>query len=68
MLNVLLDLEVDPLEIIDVPLPDTLDIETLQLARAAASAVLQMLELNLHDSEPLIGKLAEINRRIAATR
>jgi hypothetical protein len=30
--------------------------------------MLQMLELNLHDSEPLIGKLAEINRRIAAAR
>jgi hypothetical protein len=61
-------LELDPLEIIDAPLPDDLDIETLQLARAAALAMLQMLELNLHDSEPLIGKLAEINRRLAAAR
>jgi hypothetical protein len=52
--------------VIEGPLPARLDIEMLRELRIAAYAIIQALDGTLDESLPFIGRLVEINRRIAA--
>jgi hypothetical protein len=49
----------------DVPLPDGLDLAALQSLRPIVYALLQALDLTLDEATGLIGRLIEIDRRIA---
>ena len=55
----------DPWEVTEWPLPDDLDLNGLHQVRMIVYAVLQVLDLTLDESTPLIGRLVEIDRRIA---
>ena len=57
----------DPWEAIDLdePLPDGLDLAALQELRAVVYALLHVLAFPLDEAAPIIGRLAELDRRIA---
>ena len=57
--------DVDPWFAIELPLPDSLDIDDLRRVRDVVYAIIQALGGTLDDSLPFIGRLAEIDRRIA---
>lgn len=50
---------------LDLPLPDGLDLDALQSVRPVVYALLQALDLTLGEATGLIGRLVEIDRRIA---
>jgi hypothetical protein len=50
---------------IDLPLPDGLDLAALQWVRPVVYALLQALDLPRDEAAGLIGRLVEIDRRIA---
>jgi hypothetical protein len=52
--------------VIDGPLPARLDIEMLREMRDTVYAIIQALDGTLDESLPFIGRLVEIDRRIAA--
>jgi hypothetical protein len=54
----------DPWLAIELPLPDELDIDGLRRTRDIVYAIIQALGGTLDDSLPLVGLLAEIERRI----
>jgi hypothetical protein len=58
-------LEVDPWFAIELPLPDSLDLDGLRHARDIVYAIIHALGGTLDDNLPFIGRLAEIDRRIA---
>jgi hypothetical protein len=59
-------LEHDPWWIIfEGGLPEGLDVETLTLLRVNVYAIIQALDATLDDTLPVIGLLAEIDRRLA---
>jgi hypothetical protein len=55
----------DPWFAIELPLPDQLALADLRRTRAIVYAIIQALGGTLDDSLPFIGRLAEIDRRIA---
>ncbi len=50
---------------LDFPLPDGLELDALQSVRPVVHALLQALDLTLDEATGLIGRLVEIDRRIA---
>jgi hypothetical protein len=57
--------EGDPWLALELPLPDQLALADLRRTRAIVYAIIQALGGTLDDSLPFIGRLAEIDRRIA---
>jgi hypothetical protein len=47
-------------------LPEGLDVEKLRLLRVNVHAIIQALDATLDDTLPVIGLLAEIDRRLKA--
>ena len=54
----------DPWSAVGLPLPDGLDSDQLQRARVIIYPIIQALDWTLDESLPLIGRLAEIDRRL----
>lgn len=50
---------------VDLPLPNGLDIDDLRFLRDTVYAIIHALDGMLDDSLPFIGRLAEIDRRLA---
>jgi hypothetical protein len=59
------DVRVDPWFALELPLPDDLDLAALQEVRPRVYALLHALGFTVDEATPLIGLLAEIDRRIA---
>jgi hypothetical protein len=55
----------DPWFAIEQPLPDDLDLGALKEVRPVVYALLHSLDFTLDEATPMIGLLAEIDRRIA---
>ena len=55
----------DPWFVLERPLPDGLDLAALHELRPTVHALLHALDFTLDEATPLIGRLAEIDRRIA---
>jgi hypothetical protein len=55
----------DPWFAIELPLPDNLDLDGLRQTRDVVYAIIYGLGGTLDDNLPFIGRLAEIDRRIA---
>jgi hypothetical protein len=55
----------DPWEVLELPLPDGLDRDQLQQVRMIVYAILHLLDLTLDEAIPLIGRLVQIDRRLA---
>jgi len=51
-----------------LPLPDGLDADALQRARIIVYALIRALRCALDDALPIVGRLVEIDRGIAALR
>ena len=60
------DLSDDPWLAVELPLPAELDAEALRAVRAIVYAVIQAVDFTLEESTALIGRLVEIDRRLAA--
>ena len=60
------DLSDDPWLAVELPLPAELDAEALRAVRAIVYAVIQAVDFTLDESTALIGRLVEIDRRLAA--
>ena len=60
------DLSYDPWLAVELPLPAELDAEALRAVRAIVYAVIQAVDFTLDKSTALIGRLVEIDRRLAA--
>ena len=60
------DLSYDPWLAVELPLPAELDPEALQAVRAIVYAVIQAVDFTLDELTALIGRLVEIDRRLAA--
>ena len=60
------DLSYDPWLAVELPLPAELDAEALRAVRAIVYAVIQAVDFTLDESTALIGRLVEIDRRLAA--
>lgn len=56
---------VDAWDAVDLPLPNGLDIDDLRFLRDTVYAIIHALDSTLDDSLPFIGRLAEIDRRLA---
>jgi hypothetical protein len=61
----LLDLDRDPWLAAELPLPAELDADALRTARAVVYAVIQAVDFTFEESTALIGRLVEIDRRLA---
>jgi hypothetical protein len=55
----------DPWFAIEQPLPDDLDLASLQEVRPVVYALLHALDFTLDEATPIVGLLVEIDRRIA---
>ena len=60
------DLSYDPWLAVELPLPAELDAEALRAVRAIVYAVIQAVDFTLDELTALIGRLVEIDRRLAA--
>jgi len=60
------DLSDDPWLAVELQLPAELDAEALRAARAIVYAVIHAVDFTLDESTTLIGRLVEIDRRLAA--
>jgi hypothetical protein len=60
------DLSDDPWLAVELPLPAELDAEALRAVRAIVYAVIHAVDFTLDESTALIGRLVEIDRRLAA--
>jgi hypothetical protein len=58
------DVRVDPWFALELPVPDDLELAALQEVRPLDYALLHALDFTLDEATPLIGRLAEIDRRI----
>lgn len=62
----LLNLSNDPWLAAQLPLPAELDADALRAVRAIVYGVIQAVDFTLDESTALIGRLVEIDRRLAA--
>jgi len=60
------DLSDDPWLAVELPLPAELDAEALRAVRAIVYAVIHAVDFTFEESTALIGRLVEIDRRLAA--
>jgi len=61
------DLSGDPWLAVELPLSAELDAQALRAARAIVYAVIHAVDFTLEESTALIGRLVEIDRRLAAS-
>jgi hypothetical protein len=61
------DLSYDPWLAVELLLPAELDAEALRAVRAIVYAVIHAVDFTLEESTALIGRLVEIDRRLAAS-
>jgi hypothetical protein len=58
-------IKIDPWLAVELPLPDNLDLDGLRLARDIVYAIIHAIRGTLEDNLPFIGRLVELDRRIA---
>ena len=61
-------LQGDPWAVLDFDLPLPADLDTLRHARDILYAIIHSVRCTLDDALPMIGRLIEIDRRIAALK